>query len=163
MKKEYTEDKAGLRGGFSLVEVCLAIFIVSIGLLTLFTLFPKGLKQAELGHTDTQTALFADYVLSTLRANAMGVDAEIWDDLELSDIWEGSFELTESGSPSSVPFPYEDPPLLYMRYMINLEVATNSYIVALLAQSGQYGSSDTNVFANSAEAYYTELFFTGMP
>ncbi len=169
MKKEYTEDKAGLRGGFSLVEVCLAIFIVSIGLLTLFTLFPKGLKQAELGHTDTQTALFADYVLSTLCANAMGVDSDVWFDvanpLNLSDIWDGPFPLTEAGSPSSVEFPTDSP--LHVRYMIDLEVDPNSnnsrYTVALWVQAGQYGSSDETIFKTSAEAYYTELFFMGMP
>jgi hypothetical protein len=149
--------------GFSLVEVSLAIFIVSFGLLTLFTLFPKGLKQAEAGHADTQTALFSDYVLSTLRANAMGVDSEIWDALEFSDIWPAtdSTARPDLESLQAVEFPVGSE--LYIRYFLELNPRGDHYAVALWVQAGQYGSSDVNTFKRSADAYYTELFYSGMP
>ena len=64
--------------GFSLVEVNLAIFVVAIGLLALFSLFPVGLKQGAEGHEETQMSMFASYVLDGMRANAMGVAAADW-------------------------------------------------------------------------------------
>ena len=67
--------------GFSLIEVNLAIFVVAIGLLTLFSLFPIGLKQAQSGHEDTQTSMFAAFVLDGIRANATQVTASEWNDM----------------------------------------------------------------------------------
>lgn len=153
--------------GFSLVEVSLAIFIVSFGLLTLFSLFPKGLRQAEAGHADTQTALFSDYVLSTVRAEAMGVDSESWDDLEFRDIWPAPETdpnpsvRPDLGSLEAVEFPEGSE--LYVRYFLELNPRGDHYAVALWVQAGQYGSSDENTFKRSADAYYTELFYSGMP
>ena len=59
--------------GFSLIETNLAIFLVAIGLLSIFALFPLGLQQSELAVQDSQEAMFADYVLSALQANAFAI------------------------------------------------------------------------------------------
>jgi prepilin-type N-terminal cleavage/methylation domain-containing protein len=170
--REHTEQKARLRGGFSLVEVSLAIFIVAVGLLTLFSLFPKGLQQGALAHADTQTALFADYVLSTLRGKSMSISLADWDDLLTdlgpstggtapSTIWAGFFTLKSFADPDPVEFPEGSG--LYVRYRLEFDELGDNYTVALWVQSGQYGSSDVGTFTGSSEAYYTELFFTGMP
>ncbi|MDI6773798.1 MAG: hypothetical protein QME60_00140 [Verrucomicrobiota bacterium] len=66
-------------GGFSLVEVSLAVLLVGAGVLTLFALFPAGLKQADLAVEDTHIGLFAEQALTGLRAEAMKVsDFQVW-------------------------------------------------------------------------------------
>ena len=57
--------------GFSLIEVSLAILLIGVGVLTLFSLFPAGLKESQLSLEDTHVGLFADQVLSGIRAKAM--------------------------------------------------------------------------------------------
>ena len=64
------EMKESARGGFSLVEVSLAILLIGMGILTLFSLFPAGLKQSENAVMDTHVALFAEEVMNGFRANA---------------------------------------------------------------------------------------------
>jgi hypothetical protein len=44
-----TEKKAGRRQGISLLEVLVSIFIVSVGLLGVISLFPVGLQTAQRG------------------------------------------------------------------------------------------------------------------
>lgn len=182
------------RNGFSLIEVSLAIFVISIGLLSLFALFPAGLKEGEAGHADTQTSLFADYVLGTVRANAAFVgdpnDARSpdWDDYDTNKnspkAGRPSNALLDyffSGLPNSIQvyslksFEFPEKSKLYVRYYIDIvrhsirnqkgEIIsfTNVYEVRLWVQSGEYGTTDLEEFKGSAEMYYTELFFSGMP
>jgi prepilin-type N-terminal cleavage/methylation domain-containing protein len=62
---------ASLRGaGFSLIEVMLAVLVVSVGMLAILTLFPMALDQNSRAVASSQSALFADEVLSGLRACA---------------------------------------------------------------------------------------------
>lgn len=71
--------RALLRRGFSLIEVNLAILLVTIGLLTLFALFPQGLRESEMAVVDTHEAMFADHVLSGVKANAQDIlDWNTW-------------------------------------------------------------------------------------
>lgn len=46
--------------GFSLIEVNIAILVVAGGLLSLFSLFPAGLRMSTAAMSDTRQALFAD-------------------------------------------------------------------------------------------------------
>ncbi len=145
------------KNGFSLIEVNLAIFVVSIGLLTLFALFPAGLKEGEAGHADTQTSLFADYVLATVRGNAAEIVADDWDGLPVS-LPSGINE----NKLKSIQFPSSSG--LYVRYYLDIaDVGKTLYGVRLWVASGQYGTTDLDEFKESAELYYTELFFSGMP
>ena len=158
--REHRERKDGPCVGFSLVEVNLAIFVVSIGLLTLFSLFPAGMKEGEAAHGDTQAALFADYVLAGLRGNATQLNATQWDSIpSTTKLWAGLGVGT--GGPTALAFPAGSG--LYVRYRLEIVPNGDLYSVSLWVASGQYGSKDVNVFKNSAEWYYTELFFTGMP
>lgn len=54
--------------GFTLVEVALAILVVSVGLLTVFALFPSGLQLQKNAIDDTQAAMFAEMTLDGVRA-----------------------------------------------------------------------------------------------
>lgn len=71
------------RWAFSLVEVTLAVFMIGLGVLTLFSLFPAGLKQSENALIDTNVALFVDKVFSGIRANASLItDWDTWNDVD---------------------------------------------------------------------------------
>jgi hypothetical protein len=52
------------------VEVTLALLVVAIGLTATFGLFPEGLKATRAAVNDTEAALFAEYVFTTLDLTA---------------------------------------------------------------------------------------------
>lgn len=58
------------RAGFTLMEVALAVAVVTIGVLSLFALISAGLKESAKGVADTQAALFADSVFNGLGATS---------------------------------------------------------------------------------------------
>jgi hypothetical protein len=71
MELQRQEKKgSGRRAGYSLVEVTLALLVVAIGLVATFALFPEGLKATRAAVDDTEVALFADYVFTTLDLTA---------------------------------------------------------------------------------------------
>jgi len=171
--------------GFSLIEVNLAIFVVAIGLLSLFTLFPIGLKQGEAGHQDTQTSMFAAYVLDGMRANAMGIGAEEWGDRNnmaaVNRMTGGSSPLLDDLAPQgedlktdtvdSFEYPEGADPETFIRYLLEIDYddvggggsRLNLYKVKLWVQGGEYGTTIKSDFKGVAEVYYTELFYSGMP
>jgi type II secretory pathway pseudopilin PulG len=56
------------QGGFSLVEICLAMLVVAIGLVTLMSLFPVGLREVESAVQNTRAAMFADDKFNSFQA-----------------------------------------------------------------------------------------------
>ena len=56
--------------GYSLVEVTLALLVVAIGLTATFALFPEGLKATRAAVDDTEIAMFAEYVFTSLDLTA---------------------------------------------------------------------------------------------
>ena len=58
------------RSGYSLVEVTLALLVVAIGLTATFALFPEGLRATRTAVDDTEIAMFAEYVFTTLDLTA---------------------------------------------------------------------------------------------
>lgn len=58
------------RRGFSLVEVALALLVVSVGILGAFSLFPAGLKTNQEAIDDAQATLFSNLVFEHMRAMA---------------------------------------------------------------------------------------------
>ena len=69
MKKQ-RQRRGRSRAGYSLVEVTLALLVVAIGLTATFALFPEGLQASRAAVNDTEVALFADYVFTTLDLTA---------------------------------------------------------------------------------------------
>jgi prepilin-type N-terminal cleavage/methylation domain-containing protein len=70
--------------GFTLIEVSLAVLVVGLGLLSLFGLFPSGLRAGEEASADTRAGLFATVVLEGMRANAAGIKVwSEWDDASM--------------------------------------------------------------------------------
>ena len=151
------------KSGFSLIEVNLAIFVVAVGLLTLFALFPAGLKEGEAGHADTQTSLFADYVLSTVRANSLRVPSSQWDKPYNSLLRGLPGGIGYGGTaPAKMEFPVGSGQ--YVRYYLDfIAVGKRNFGVRLWATAGEYGTRNLDKFRKSAFMYYTEIFYSGMP
>lgn len=63
-------SRTGVRSGFSLVEVALAMLVVSVGLMGVFALFPQGTEANRKSIQETQIGLFAEYVLNGFRYQA---------------------------------------------------------------------------------------------
>ncbi len=58
------------RGGFTLVEVSLALLVMAVGVLGAFALFPHALAESQRASAETQASIFAETVFQTLRARA---------------------------------------------------------------------------------------------
>lgn len=68
------------KAGFSLVEVALALLVVAVGITTAFSLFPEGMRLTRASVNNTEVALFADYVFSTMDMICQidAVDGHVW-------------------------------------------------------------------------------------
>jgi len=104
------------KAGFSLVEVTLALLVVAVGMTAAFALFPEAIRNTRSAVDNTETALFADYVFSTLDlaagygalyddVTAAGLDQDADDFISLSfsqDASESNFRIrTGSGRPNT--------------------------------------------------------------
>lgn len=68
-----------LRRGFSLIEVNMAILVVAGGLLTLFALFPAGLRMSTMSLADMRHSMFTAEVFARMQANAASItDPSTW-------------------------------------------------------------------------------------
>jgi hypothetical protein len=70
-RTRFTTGTAGGRRGrraFSLIEVLMAIFILSIGIISIAALFPAGILQQQRGTDDLIGAIVADNAFSIIRA-----------------------------------------------------------------------------------------------
>lgn len=59
------------KGGFTLIEIAMAIVVVAIGVLAVFSLLSAGLDASSRAIADTQGAMFADNVFNALRAESL--------------------------------------------------------------------------------------------
>lgn len=160
-------SQQGARSGFSLVEVCLAILVVALGILAVFALFPFGLKASESAEGDTRTALFAESVLAMAHASASTITA--W------NVWasDAAFKAAVTNTPGFEPrvtfngsgvnaeiainFPARSE--AWVRYKLDLvRLPGLERVRGILVQvcPGRYGAF------TSEERFYTEVFFQGM-
>ena len=138
------------RSGFSLVEVSLAIFVVGVGLLTLFGLFPAGLNQAVSAQDNTQEALFAEYLFSALREEVRQMTDQQWQN--------GTFTSVQTGAAQPVGVSNWPVTGRYIRYHAEISpVGQDIWGVALWIRAGQYGASNIARFKEGATSFYTEL------
>lgn len=59
------------RQGFTLIEVALAIVVVAVGIMAVFSLLGSGLDSCSKAIAETQAAIFADNVFNGLRSAAL--------------------------------------------------------------------------------------------
>lgn len=93
MKQRHCNKK----GGFSLVEVCMAVLVVGLGLMSVFAMFPSGLAASEAAQADTETGLFAEKVFFGLHAVATEVTLAQWN-ANTFIIPDGAKTVTTSGA-----------------------------------------------------------------
>jgi len=70
------------QGGFTLLEILIAIVILSIGLLGLAGLQATGLKNNYSAYQRTQASLLANEMLDRIRANRQGLEAGAYDNVD---------------------------------------------------------------------------------
>ena len=152
------------RGAFSLMEVNLAILMVALGLLSLFSLFPAGLRESQSGLMDTQEAMFADHVFSTLEGNAQGMlDWNMWlhTSTFFSNVLDDCVYVEDEsmlGVMNTAVFPLTTTDKI--RYQLDITAMLGDhrrYRATLKVMSGQMGS-----FADHGVTYYTEFIYCGM-
>jgi uncharacterized protein (TIGR02598 family) len=164
------------REGFTLIEVALALLVISIGLLALFGLFPIGLDANRAALDETRAALFADEVLNGVRAQA---SLQRWDDIAANirlpppspDVWFNPsnlvVEVTGGDTNTFRTLVYEKrgtreingQPQIYrdfgIRYRLEIEnIDEYRKAVRLKVRPGEFGTTDTFNF-------YTELYRSG--
>ncbi len=158
--------------GFSLVEVNLAVMLVALGLLVLFSLFPAGLNQGERAHSDTQSALFANYVMSTIRANASDATALEWKDDPGSPFLDIALRDLPLSIENTGTNPVTIPGFVLttgndLKYLLDITPDNSGspflWHVNLWVWGSKYGPTDPVVFMNRSKWFYTELFYSGMP
>lgn len=76
-------SKTKRHGGFSLLEVLIALLVLSIGLLGLAALQTTGLKFNQQSYQRTQATLLSYEILDRIRANPVGVGIAKYDDVAL--------------------------------------------------------------------------------
>ena len=159
------------RTGFSLMEVNLAILIVSIGLLTLFSLFPLGLREGDMSIIDTQEGMFADQILNGMAANAQDIEWDAWTNRNVfmdrveSNIYPLATSYGWQQLTNPIPFPTGGVARV-LRYRVSLvdpiNASTNSWVqsarrrVIVEVKSGPYGMFD------HPQVYATDLTYMGM-
>lgn len=78
-----SDSDEGKARGFSLIEVNIAILVIAGGLLSLFALFPAGLKMSSAALSDTRQALFADDFFAYFDDGVMNIDNRTdWQNIE---------------------------------------------------------------------------------
>ncbi len=149
---------------FSLIEVNLAILLIAVGLLSLFSLFPLGLKESERGLADTQEAMFADTVLSVLEGNSMNMTN--WADWASLDKFKSK---VKEDAPTPAYYDFEGTNLVPVhfptdtRYWIRYKLAIKN-----ASSDGRRKSAQLHVMHGRhgdfglATTYYTEFIYMGM-
>lgn len=70
------------QAGFTLLEILIALIILSIGLLGLAGLQANSLKNNNSAYQRTQASLLANEMLDRIRANRQGLEAGAYDDID---------------------------------------------------------------------------------
>ena len=71
--------------GFTLIEVLIALLILTVGILAAMQLFPAALRQSRAAAERTQASQLADSQMSRLRAMDVGHDFARWVDRNTLD------------------------------------------------------------------------------
>jgi hypothetical protein len=154
---QYRGDRAAARGGFSLVEVSLAILVVGLGLIVIFGLFPSGLRSSEEADKDTRTALFADWLFNAMAANAATItDWSDWSDPAIvrTRCVQGLGGIVADGTVRPA-YPFPDA-AHWVRYRINIIPGGAGHTIYVEVSDGRYGP-----FPQAS--YCAAILFSGMP
>ncbi len=88
-----------IKAGFSLIEVNMAILIAAGGMLSLFALFPIGLRQSVMSEADLHQAAFASSFFEAFSANVKNIDdVRVWNIIE--QFWQNG--VGDTGIPATL-------------------------------------------------------------
>jgi Tfp pilus assembly protein PilV len=143
---------ASAKSGFSLVEVCLAVLVVGLGLLSVFSLFPTGLAASDAAVADTETGLFAEQVLNGIQSHT-----NTWTD------WQDPLNFEISGVKISEGALKDE-----IAYYISIGTATSRLqkvreVILYCMPCKDMPLPTTNVIAAKGSRFYTELFYMELP
>ncbi len=157
--------KAAPGAAFSLIEVMLALMVVSVGMLAILGLFPMALDQNARAVANSHAALFADEVLSGLHAcaddNWASLNANLAIPVAAADVWgepvSGPYmtnRFTGANVATNIYKLYEDTNIVNHALRYRLALVTNGDIKAatLWVWSGQYGVTSAPI------VFYAEFF-----
>ena len=160
--------------GFTLIEVTLSLLVLSVGLLSIFALFPAGLRFSKEAIDETQAALFAEEVLNGVRAQAVTEPwSRIKNAIELPpiapDMWDRPNDLVirtttgEGNAYETLRYMVKGPRYLgdsYLdygvRYRLEIrDIDARRKSVILRVRPGEYGPEEPTYI------FYTELYNHG--
>lgn len=135
------------------MEVCLAVLVVGLGLMSIFAMFPTGLAASESAAADTDTSLFAEQVLWGLQAAAAPADGSSW-----RAKWDANtFVIPDGAATIAINGPLQKNAANTVQYTLTLTPrGTNVKEVRLNAASLKASPVTTTVF-------YTELYYMELP
>jgi Tfp pilus assembly protein PilV len=163
------------RSAFTLIEIALAILLIALGILAMFSLLGAGLDTSNKASADAQAAIFADSVFNSLRAESQrAAEAELnnahpesWTNFWISfkdgttnipvaftELWESNMVIRGDGLQTAV-FGNVGTHIVNhaLRYTIAVQPRSRSADVLLNIWDGQFGQTgDTN-----ALIFYSEF------
>lgn len=151
----------GRRGGFTLVEVCLALLVIALGVMSVISLLPSGLQSSETGTIDTRVGLLAEQAMASMHAKADEITSwGVWGNINAfrSQVGDPDLGIVHTGN-SKVRTEKDDFEFLY-RLDLQSDPARPEIRKAILDVWDYRGTNmDAYLFTNR---FYTEFFFMGM-
>ncbi|AKJ63444.1 type IV pilus modification PilV family protein [Kiritimatiella glycovorans] len=170
--KKTSHRVSGRSGGFSLVEVTLALLIVGIGLLSLLGLFGEGIRMTRGSEKDAYMADFAESLLESVRAEyslsgnfpgsvpapgfQSGGSSTVWTNSECTGANYGQIN-TSSGGPYQFRCSSAGGGGYSLQYSLDMQTmtATNPASATLYLWPDYYADEPSR---REAEIFYTEFF-----
>ena len=148
--------------GFSLVEVCLAVLVVGLGILSIFGLFPTGLAASEDAEKDTTGGLFANQAINSLQARADDLKPRSDDAQGIRDAWAAWANDPFVGNPYRKGVVLLDS----VAYSLTVDTPVNKKVkwvtLYVLPWTGDT-PPPLAVIQDKGLVFYTELYFTVLP
>jgi hypothetical protein len=155
--------------GFSLMEVNMAVFVMSVGILGMIALYPLGLRESTQGQADLKQSMLAEYLLHQAVGIASRGDLDwgTWSQFakkEWRDITSGDFcgENIEQPTWNDSPSPNQDYRILCgaVRDPVNPN-RIQSRMMGIMVQSTDLDLNDSDLWTNNP-IYYAEAMFQGV-
>jgi uncharacterized protein (TIGR02598 family) len=134
------------RRGFSLIEVVLALLVVAVGMLGVFSLFPSGLSMSKDITDEVRASAFAEELFTAFEAQARWEDwASIGDPVKVDVAGESiSYQDTGVGPPEEVTFDFDGMDQYTLRYELEVTEPSLDRIKRfdLKIWPGEFGPTD---------------------
>ncbi len=168
--RKYRKSKEG----FTLIEVNMALLIIAIGLLSIFSLFPEGLRLSAHARDDTRQSFFADMIFGMIQGNADNIqDFSNW--VEKSPLIAGTgiiavspnriyyYDILEGKSILAAPSNAQvlANPTRYMAFTIRIDTPNDSPRMFDIELFCTQNFSNTSKALEKESGFYTAVFFKG--